>query len=429
MAARCWSKSRLRPCEARRASDGIVTIDSDSTILFANGGVGRIFGYGPDELLGTDLTRLMPEYLRHIHRAGMARYLETGVRHIHWAATELPGRHRDGHQIPLEISFGESRSGARHVFTGIIRDITSRKRAERRLAVENTVAQVLARSTSDEPVLVAVLGAAGAALAWPWGALWVRDKTADVMRCAEIWSGDPERYAEFGAISRLQSMARGEGLPGRVWLAGEPAWASDVVEERNFPRAVHAKAAGLHAGIAFPVQRRGEVQAIIEFLGDRVEEPDAELEPCRSGAVPHDGAGANHPSQNSGPRRRLQREWHSEGLAHWNDEFQRLGRRLRVDSGTMRPSSVPDALLRGAAGDVRFGRGPATTRLRHALEATSDDGVVILSGSDLIPMECRGALRHRGTPRFFFLTATDEQHLRERWPLRHERQRRGTSPP
>ncbi|MEO6057515.1 MAG: PAS domain S-box protein [Gemmatimonadales bacterium] len=262
---------------AESASDGIVAIDPDSTILFANAGVGRIFGYAPGELLGTDLTRLMPEYLHHIHRAGMARYLETGVRHIHWASTELPGRHRDGHQIPLEISFGESRSGARHVFTGIIRDITSRKRAERRLTVENTVAQVLARSTSDEPVLVAVLGAAGAALAWPWGAIWVRDKTADVMRCAEIWSGDPARYAEFAAISRLRPMARGEGLPGRVWLAGEPAWASDVVEDRNFPRALHARAAGLHAGIAFPVQRRGEVQAVIEFLGDRVEEPDAEL--------------------------------------------------------------------------------------------------------------------------------------------------------
>ncbi len=275
-AALRFSEGQFRAL-AESASDGIIAVDTDSTILFANDGVGRIFGYAPDELLGTDLTRLMPEYLRHIHRAGMARYLETGVRHIHWASTELPGQHRDGHQIPLEISFGESRSGARHVFTGIIRDITSRKRTERRLTVENTVAQVLARSTSDEPVLVAVLGAAGAALAWPWGALWVRDKTADVMRCAEIWSGDPVRYAEFAAISRLRPMARGEGLPGRVWLSGEPAWSSDVVEDRNFPRALHARAAGLHAGIAFPVQRRGEVEAVIEFLGDRVEEPDAEL--------------------------------------------------------------------------------------------------------------------------------------------------------
>ncbi len=50
---------------------------------------------------------LMPEYLRHLHKAGLSRYAETGNRHIGWEAVELPGLHKDGREIPLELSFGE----------------------------------------------------------------------------------------------------------------------------------------------------------------------------------------------------------------------------------------------------------------------------------------------------------------------------------
>lgn len=262
---------------AEAASDGIVAIDTESTILFANAGVSRIFGYPADELIGTDLTRLMPDFLRHLHHAGMARYLETGVRHIHWASTELPGRHRDGHPVPLEISFGESRAGGRHIFTGIIRDITVRKRIERRLTIENSVAQVLGRSTLEAGVPTAVLEAVGRALGWPWGAIWARDESGEVMRCAEIWSADPASHTAFVERSRQLSLAPGQGLPGRVWASGQAIWVSDVVGDQNFPRAEEARLVGLHAGIAFPVQRRGETEAVIEFLADRVEEPDADL--------------------------------------------------------------------------------------------------------------------------------------------------------
>jgi signal transduction histidine kinase len=76
---------------------------------------------------------LMPEYMRHAHRAGFARYQQTGRRHLSWLAVELPGLHRDGHEIPLEVSFGEFASDGRRYFTGIVRDVTERKRAEEAL--------------------------------------------------------------------------------------------------------------------------------------------------------------------------------------------------------------------------------------------------------------------------------------------------------
>ena len=75
---------------AETASDGIITIDGNSTILFANRATEKIFGYSRDELTGHSLTMLMPAYLRHVHRAGIERYVKTGERHIAWQAVQLP---------------------------------------------------------------------------------------------------------------------------------------------------------------------------------------------------------------------------------------------------------------------------------------------------------------------------------------------------
>ncbi|MEO8090984.1 MAG: PAS domain S-box protein [Gemmatimonadales bacterium] len=128
-AARAASDERYRVI-ADAASDAIITIDTGSQILVVNPAVERIFGYRPEELTGKSLTMLLPEYLRHRHEAGFGRYLETGNRHLDWAAIELTGLHRNGHEVPLEVSFGESRGPAGHTLTAILRDISDRKASE-----------------------------------------------------------------------------------------------------------------------------------------------------------------------------------------------------------------------------------------------------------------------------------------------------------
>ncbi len=119
---------------AEAATDAIVTIDSDSTILTVNPATERIFGYSTEEMIGQPLTMLMPAYLRHLHKAGITRYLETGRKHIQWLAVQLPGLHKTGNEIPLEISFAEFTRDGRRFFTGIARDISERKRLQERQA-------------------------------------------------------------------------------------------------------------------------------------------------------------------------------------------------------------------------------------------------------------------------------------------------------
>ncbi len=126
------SENRFRTL-AETASDAIITIDEHSTIVFVNPAAETVFGHPVADMIGEELTLLMPEYLRHLHRGGFNRYLETGHRHLSWEAIELPGLHQDGREIPLEVSFGEFTKNGQRFFTGIARDITERKRAEEAL--------------------------------------------------------------------------------------------------------------------------------------------------------------------------------------------------------------------------------------------------------------------------------------------------------
>jgi len=126
------SENRFRTL-TETASDAIITIDHRSRIVLVNQAAEKVFGYSRDEMIGADLTMLMPPALRDRHTDGFSRYMQSGSRSMAWDAIALPGLHKDGHEFPLEISFGEFSRNGRRYFTGIARDITERRRAEEAL--------------------------------------------------------------------------------------------------------------------------------------------------------------------------------------------------------------------------------------------------------------------------------------------------------
>jgi PAS domain S-box-containing protein len=114
---------------AESAPDAILVIDEDSVILSANPATERVFGYAPDELVGRQLSVLIPERLRAAHHRGITRYLKSGRRNIPWTGVELPGLHKNGNEFPVEVSFGEFIDDTgRRVFSGFMRDISERVR-------------------------------------------------------------------------------------------------------------------------------------------------------------------------------------------------------------------------------------------------------------------------------------------------------------
>src|SRR5918993_69239 len=112
------------------AFDAIITITSDGTIQWFNRGAERIFGHRAEEVIGRPVTLLMPERYRDLCVAGLHRYLRTGEARVVGGTTELVGLRKDGGEFPIEMSLGETHENGERLFTGMIRDVTERKRIE-----------------------------------------------------------------------------------------------------------------------------------------------------------------------------------------------------------------------------------------------------------------------------------------------------------
>ena len=143
---------------------------------------------------------------------------------------------------------------------------------------ERMVARSLAETADPHEALTRALRAVGESLGWRLGAVW--EPPADrpeALRCVETWHASGVDARDFEAASRRTVLAAGEGLPGRVWGSGEPAWIPDVMADDNFPRAPAARRAGLHAAFCFPVRSAGGVLGVIELFTGEAREPDPEL--------------------------------------------------------------------------------------------------------------------------------------------------------
>jgi diguanylate cyclase (GGDEF)-like protein/PAS domain S-box-containing protein len=118
------------------AVDAIISINKEGTIIFCNPAAKKVFGYG-NEIIGKNITTLIPEQYRQPHQMGMHRYLRTGIPKIIGKTVELVGLKKDGTEFPIELSLSVWRSHKKCHFTGIIRDITERKRLEQKLLESN----------------------------------------------------------------------------------------------------------------------------------------------------------------------------------------------------------------------------------------------------------------------------------------------------
>jgi len=254
-------------------TDGIYRRLASGELAFVNDAFLKMSGYG--SLAELHQVGAKEHYVSPQRRSELLELLERdgGFRH-----EEVECRRADGSTfwgLISAIAIRDPATGTIVYSDGAITDITQRKHAELRRATQLAITRILAEVPTLTDAAPRVVRAVCESLRWDVGTIWRVE--GESLSCVDVWPAGNSALAEFEAVTRGSSFARGVGLPGRVWAAGEPQWIADVTLDENFPRASLAKRAGLHGAFAFPV-RLGELTlGVVEFFSREIRQPNEEI--------------------------------------------------------------------------------------------------------------------------------------------------------
>ncbi len=262
--------------------DGIVTIDARGIIETWNESAGQIFGYKAEEILGKNLKILMTKNIALEHDYYLERYDDKRPSSIVGKIREVEGMRRDGSIFPLEVSVEKMQLADSFSFVGILRDITERKLAEkqqqeaqRTARLLDRVAAISASSESFDEALDLVLKIYCETLHWPIGHVFRVSPEGHRLISTGVWFWkNEEEIGDFREVTEAKQFSKGEGLPGRVWENGSPAWIPDIAADDNFPRKKLNKKIPVTSGFAFPVTIRDETAAVIELFSTQLRDKD-----------------------------------------------------------------------------------------------------------------------------------------------------------
>jgi PAS domain S-box-containing protein len=253
---------------------GIVMANRDGQIVWTNARLAQMFGYGPEELTGQPLERLLPERYRAKHaRDRNGFFADPRVRPM-GLGLELAASRKNGQEFPVEISLSYVEEAGGLVALGFVTDIMLRRKAEQRLQAEFMVTRVFAEPYQAEELGPRLLQALCDGLDWDVGELWRGE--AGVLRYEAGWHRPDLDTGGLEELGRAMTLTPGLGLVGEVGATGEARWATPA-ERLTGDRAGAAERAGLKDAVAFPIRTARRVTHVVVLLSREPREPDQAL--------------------------------------------------------------------------------------------------------------------------------------------------------
>lgn len=273
----------------------IVGKSFDGRITAWNLGAERLYGYSADEVLGRDVSLLIPEGRREeLHQMQLRVQRGDHVTHYHTVRLSKGG---NAVEVLLDLSPIRGREGEIVGISSIAYDVSDLKRAERRVAAQYAVTRLLSSAASLAEAAPGVVSAIAEVADWEIGELWYADFDSGVLRLSGLWHPPGLGAKEFERVTRENGSTGAEGLCGRVWKSGRPLWIEDIsalagmkravarrlgvqyfVEElaslSEAERAAAAHRLGLRSFFAFPIPGSGRTTGVLSFFARKVAEPE-----------------------------------------------------------------------------------------------------------------------------------------------------------
>lgn len=254
--------------------DAVIIVDATGHVRMANDAATALLGYREEELVGRPAATICPGAGGGILSIVAGR---EGGREQAAAYRETFFVTKDNRSIPVEYACSCLSGNGDPQFICVASDLTARRKAERRRSAQYAVVHVLSEFRELNNTLTEIMKVICESIDWTLGEIWQIDPDNAVLRLSFIWNSPRANAAEFEAFSRQISFAQGEGLPGRVWKSGKPAWIADVTQDLGFCRRDAALAMGLHGAFAFPIRLRDDAIGVMVFFSEDPQEPDDDL--------------------------------------------------------------------------------------------------------------------------------------------------------
>ncbi|MDQ3587653.1 MAG: diguanylate cyclase [Actinomycetota bacterium] len=248
-------------------------MDAGGFIIDWNRQAEGTFGWTREEAVGRVLSdTIIPPRHREAHLRGLELFLDTGDGPVLDQRFEIEALHRDGHELPVELTISAVKVGEARVFHAFLHDISERRRSVQFLASQHAITTVLAEAETVEQALPRLLCALGEEMGWEFGAYWT---VADgpVLQCRETWTVSGLDLSGFEEVTRLARLKPGEGLPGRVFTSVQPEFVPNAAEALSVQRAHAAAEAGLTAAVGLPLLEGGAVHGVMTYYTRETRHP------------------------------------------------------------------------------------------------------------------------------------------------------------